>query len=451
MNGIQVNSAALWGARLRPALAQAISPESRPAGASLVSPLRLVLRSHDSRRARALSAPLEAAELTVTVLSGPAATRPAPEGEDVTLIDGGDLAAAESFTQMLREANAPALALVVLSEQTPPQAHSFDAWLSPAAPSAALRRRIESVYRDGVMQAEAEARARTAGALGLNAPTPAAKNRPPAALFVGAPGPAYLPLESAFARCGGQMRATFTAFSAFDHLHDDRFDALVLYGSEDASAALSLISALRRNARLYDMPALLFANDADTRQAGLDRGADEAAAPTGDTNATAMWLAEDIRRARQRRALVRALEAPIAEEGQDFLFFGYHVAGLAQSHHDHGRPLSLAILDIDGQAADAEAWTRGFRELRMLASRLVRASDSTAVLNDRALVFAFPNTTRAGAEIALKRVVEVCECTAFAAGDGGQGPLSFATRTGELSPGESGAGLLARVLQRKAA
>ena len=49
------------------------------------------------------------------------------------------------------------------------------------------------------------------------------------------------------------MRATFTSFSAFDHLHDDRFDALVLNGGADASAALSLISALRRNARLYDI------------------------------------------------------------------------------------------------------------------------------------------------------------------------------------------------------
>lgn len=392
----------------------------------------------------------------MTALSGPAALRAAPEGEDVTLVDGAAPDTAASFLETLRTAEAPALAFAALSETAPFAAHGFDAWLGASAAPESLRRRIESVYRDGVMAAEVEARARTAAALGLTAPVPAKKNRPPAALFVGAPGPAYLPLEGAFARCGGQMRATFTSFSAFDHLHDNNFDALVLNGAVDASSALSLISALRRNARLYDMPALLFAGDAETRQAGLDRGADDAAGPEQDSETTALWLAEDIRRARRRRQLVQALESPITrsgeEEGQDFLFFGYHLAGLAQMHHDRGRALSLGVLDIaGGETVSREAWARGFGEISMLASRIVRASDSTAAVNDRQIVFAFPSTHAAGAASAIKRVVEVCECTAFAAGDGGQGPLSFATRTGELSPGESGAGLLSRVLQRKAA
>jgi hypothetical protein len=200
------------------------------------------------------------------------------------------------------------------------------------------------------------------------------------------------------------------------------------------------------------MPALLVSSDGETRQAGLDRGADDVAGPEQDSDATALWLAEDIRRARRRRELVQALESPIAEAGQAFLFFGYHLAGLAQTHHDRGRPLSLGVLDITGgEAVSTEGWLKGFSEIQLLSSRLVRASDSAAAVTERQIVFAFPSTHAKGAASALKRVVEVCECTAFAAGDGGTGPLSFATRIGELSPGESGAGLLSRVLQRKAA
>jgi two-component system cell cycle response regulator PopA len=416
--------------------------------------MRIVLRCYDGRRARALREALDCAGLSVSALTGPAALRTAPGGEDLTLIDAQDIPAALALAQTLRDNGGPSLAIVGLRAQGPSADESMglDAWASPSAPGECLRRRLDSAFRDGVMAAECVERGRTAEALGLGGPAPANSNRPPAALFVGAPATVFLPLETAFAKCGGQLRASFTSFSAFDHLHDDAFDALVLHGGADASAALSLISALRRNARLYDMPTLLFADDAETRDAGIARGADETAPADGDCNAVALWLAEDVRRARRRRALVRALECPVAEPDKAFGFFSFHLAGQAQTHHDRGRPLSIGVLEISGgENAGSETWARGFGEIAMLSARLVRAADISTPIDARRIAFAFPCMGGEGARVAMQRVIEVCECTAFAAGDGGCGPLSFAIRTAELSPGESGAGLLSRALQDKAA
>ena len=417
--------------------------------------MRIVVRSPDARRARPLVERLESAGLEATALVGPAARRSAPGGEDVTILDGADPAQAIAFAQNLRDDGAPSLALVgaCASDAPPPSvAARLDAWADLESAPETIGRRINRVFRDGVLSAEVVARARTAESLNLAPPLVTTDyNQPASVLFVGCPTPSFLALQRAMQTWGGRMGATFTSFSAFDHVHDDQFDALVLFGGDDAGPALSLIAALRRNSSLHDMPAYFLGESEDDRALALERGVDEAMQPRFEAPKAALWLIEDIRRARLRRALMRALDAPIAAPDEAFAFFGRHLAGLAQTHHDRGRPLSLAVLEANSAAIGAPAWRKGFDDILNLTSRLTRASDSVAPIDGQRIVLAFPSTYSGGAAAALQRVVSVCECTAFAAGDGLGAPVRLSYRVAELSPGESGAGLLSRAMLARAA
>lgn len=411
--------------------------------------MRIVVRSQNARAAREIAGALEPAGLAAQALTGGAALRPAPDGEDVAIVDARDPEAAGEIAEILRAAGGPALAYVGAGPRAaaPSADGRLDGWIALDGAAPSLVRRLHAAVRQGVRDAEIAARARTAAALALPWLAQAPSEAPAQALFVGAPSPVFLALQEAFAQKGGRLGAVFTAFAAFDHIHGAGFDALALNTRSDADAALSFIGAVRRNRSFADWP--IYALDAadGVGDAAVARGADEAFAPGADMAATAGWLAHDITRIRRRNAAVAALEAPLAGQDEAFAVFGYHLAGLAQSHHDRGWALSAGVLEITGaKRTNTARWRRGLGEIARVAARMARASDSVVIMDETRLVFAFPVTTRHEAEASLRRIVEVCDCTAFAAGDHGGGPLKFAPRAMELSPGESGAGLLTRLL-----
>lgn len=409
--------------------------------------MRLIIRTADVRRARALQGAFEAAEVDATALIGPAATRPSQQGEDITILDA-EGADGEDLVRALRKEINAAVAYIAASVKPPRTGAAFDAWLSLKAPPALMRRALETIYRDGVCAEESRYRRRTAASLGLETPKPAPIRGKISALFVGAPQPSFLALERAWRAHGGAIAGTFTSFSAFDQLHDDKFDAVILNAVDDAPAALSLCGAMRRNAKLHHMPALMLIGGDDSRKAALERGASWLAEPKDDLDAIVGWLAEDVRRSRKRREALHALECiPGPQAPWNGEQFAAHIETLSGFHHQRGRPLTIGSLRIMSAAARTEKWKRGFNDLVQLAGRLVRASDSHATFDLDAVGFIFPATTEQGARIALKRIESVWDCTAFAAGEATGAPLRFDLRAFELAPGESGAALHARLME----
>src|SRR5262249_31055186 len=137
-------------------------------------------------------------------------------------------------------------------------------------------------------------------------------------LYIGAPNRMFLALERAFAEYDGVVTAAFSSYAGFDHLHDDVFDAVVLNGVQDAPTALSLCSALRRNASLCLLPTMLVASpgDSTTAAAALERGAAAVAFAGASFSPSLGWLFEAIRRDRRRRAAefdIRALRDVMGE------------------------------------------------------------------------------------------------------------------------------------------
>ena len=63
------------------------------------------------------------------------------------------------------------------------------------------------------------------------------------------------------------------------------------------------------------------------------------------------------------------------------------------------------------------------------------------------IAIALPAARLKNARRTAERIASVAECTAFASGEGGAGPLVFEQSVVELQPGESGPALLARALR----
>ena len=132
--------------------------------------------------------------------------------------------------------------------------------------------------------------------------------------------------------------------------------------------------------------------------------------------------------------------------------FEAHLTRLAADHHFNGRPLALAVLRVlpahGARQPSEQVWKRGFDEIASLAARLMRECRQRR--GDRRAISSpspCPQLELAGAKRTARAYRAVAECTAFASGEGGAGPLVFEQSAVELQPGESGAGMLARALR----
>lgn len=423
--------------------------------------MRIVVRGRDVRAVRDAQALLAAAGVEAVALPGAAKSA---EGEDVVIVSAmkNERATAAAYATSLAAERAPLALLAGLEHAAPPPlglktAPPFTGAIALDAPAALLDAQIAAFIRDGVAAGERNRRRATAVELGLKAPkTPEPKKL--RALYVGAPSPFFLKLEAAFSQYDGTTAAAFSSFVGFDHLHNENFDCVVLNGAQESPRAISFCSALRRNAGLYHLPTLMLTapGDEKTAKSAIERGAC-AVAPADAANGPALgWLFEAIRRERMRKRAEHELRAlrDIMGEARTGLFraepFGVHLARLADDHHATGRAFSvvaLRVLPAHGAREPAEdVWRKGFAEIASLAGRLVRDADCGATLGADLIALALPATDLKGARRTAERVASVAECTAFASGETGAGPLVFEQSVAELQPGESGKGLLARAL-----
>ncbi len=418
--------------------------------------MRIVVRSQDAHALREAQARLGAAGIEAIAMPG--FSRAAPDGEDVSVFCGPG--ALEQARIAATRDMAPLAALAALA--LPPELGLLEFASSGAiaidAPPPPLASQFEAQVRVAIIEEEAARRRATLRELAIAAPAPC-QDRPLKALYVGAPSASFLALEAAFAAQGGAIKAAFSSFTGFDHLHDEAFDAVILNGAEDVATALSLCAALRRNTALCHLPTMVLTggDDEATIAAAYERGASAIASSHNACGVSLGWLFEAIRRERRRRGGEHALRAlrDLMGDTRTGLFrpapFKAHLARLAQDHQQCGRPFSVVALRVTpafgaSEPSDA-AWARGFAEIGSLAARLMRETDCGAALGRELIALALPVSTFEAARRSVERIASVAECTAFASGDGGAGPLVFERSVVELQAGESGPGLLARALR----
>jgi two-component system cell cycle response regulator PopA len=345
----------------------------------------------------------------------------------------------------------------------------FDLVMAPPLHASQVAMRLDAMVRLAVAEEEFELRAATFADRGRRLEAPVNDSAPLQILTVGEPAPKFLALTHALRQSGAETTGAFTAFTAFDYLHERAFDAVVLWAGETHAEALSIASGMRRNTRLFHVPTVLYQRvgaEVSLSEA-YNRGLSDIAAadtPEADTASRVVALARAFRRETAiRKALDRAKSSGLMDAATGLFtrdLFAAHLSRLAKALEQRNRPLSIAVLRI-GERPDllklrAEGWIdRAIPQIGSMIGRLVRAEDTAARLAPDVFALALPAATQAAAKTAAERIAAVIACTAFDAGDG-ETPftIDFGIGAAEVEAGESPAQALeraaARAMTRKA-
>lgn len=365
---------------------------------------------------------------------------------------GGDEAL--GLADRLKEACAPRRLPVIGIGQPHPalELRGFDLVLVPPIHPAQMAMRLETLVRTAVAEEEFELRLETFADRGRRLDIPEPEPSPYQVLAIGEPAPQFLALSNALAHQGAEVVGAFTAYTAFDYLHERRFDAVVLWAGENPQEALSIAAGLRRNTRLYHTPALLYMRPESyvTAAEAYHRGITDVATPQTLEAETARRVIELARAYRRQTSVRQALEGARTSGLMDAatgLFtrdlFAAHLARLAQAAKSRNRALSVCVLKVadnpDLAALRAGGWVgRAIPQIGSMVGRLVRVEDTAARLGPEVFALALPATGAGAARAAGERIAAVIGCTAFEAGDG-KPPfvVEFDLGVAEVGPGDT--------------
>ncbi len=341
---------------------------------------------------------------------------------------------ADALAARLKVASAPRRVPVIAMGQPEAFLRDFGFDLTLATPihpgQAAMR--LESLVRTAIAEEEFEIRYETLSERGHVLEAPRHDEGAFRILAIGEPAPQFLALSNALARHGAEVVGAFTAFTAFDYLHERPFDAVVLWAGDAPHEALSIASGLRRNTRLYHTPALLYMKDdmLVTPAEAFNRGVSDVASPETPEAETAKRVVELARAYRRHKAVRECLEQARGSGLMDAatgLFtrdlFAAHIGRLAKAAQLRASPLSLCVLRLTDKpelkSVRAGGWlARAVPQIGSMIGRLVRVEDTAARLGPEVFALALPATPLESARTAGERIAAVIGCTAFDAGEG---------------------------------
>lgn len=364
---------------------------------------------------------------------------------------------AETLRAACRPRRLPVVALA--SPEAASVGEAFDLVLGGAAHPAQIALRLEQLVRTAVSEEEFELRGATFAERNARLELPSDARTPLSVLMVGSPSPHVLALTNAMTAIGLDCVGAFTPYTAFDYLHDRRFDAVALWGGEDQAEAISIAAGMRRNTRLFHIPTLLYlrrTEDLDLSEV-FNRGITDVASLETPEPETAERLAALGRAYRRQSSIRQALENARGSGLMDAstgLFtrdlFAGHLARLGVSARERNRPLSVCVLRVAERPELAQVRASGWLDRAMpqigsMIARLVRAEDTAARLASEVFALALPATPLGHARLVGDRIAAVIACTAFESGPG-RSPfvVEFEVGAAEVAPGESAARALER-------
>jgi len=398
---------------------------------------RVLIVARDDSVAGPLSEGLDRLGWRTVTARGPYAAMAAlgDLGVEAVIVDlGSSGEEGMGLARRLRAACAPRrLPVIAIGDPRPENnALGFDLTLAAPVHPAQAALRLENLVRMAISEEEFDLRRETFSDHGRRLDEAEADHSLFRVLAIGEPTPQFLALSNALSQTGAEVVGAFTAYTAFDYLHERPFDAVVLWAGDNSQEALSIAAGMRRNTRLYHTPALLYMRRESyvTLSEAYHRGISDVASPDTPEIETARRVIELARNFRRQAAIRKALEKARSSGLMDpstGLFtrdlFAHHLQRLAQSARLRNRPLSVCVLRVADRPEVAEArrstWLdRAIPQIGSMISRLVRVEDTASRLSPEVFALALPATGFEAAKAAGERIAAVIGCTAFEAGEG---------------------------------
>lgn len=314
-----------------------------------------------------------------------------------------------------------------MSRPFPDASVGFDSTLfTPMHPSQ-IANRVNAMIRLGVMDGEISRRLETLGEDFGQTPdigdlSPDKKFR---VLFIGKASPSFMVIINALQDRGVEVTAAFTSFSAFDYLHGDPFDAVVMNALEQSEPAFSISETMRRNSRLYHTPTLFLVNGHTFKDydGAYERGARDiidSDADSDEIGGRILELANYHRIHEQMKSdfLNLAVDAAVDPSSTAYsqVFLRAHLPRTLRDAAKANLPVTLIGLKLTSSSTDdvtAEAIDSAYKQTAELINNLVRMQDVVCRWDRDTFVLAFFDTDAPQAKIILARIRSLLDCTVY--------------------------------------
>jgi len=329
-----------------------------------------------------------------------------------------------------------------LSRPSPDVSVGFDSTLFAPMHASQIANRVNAMIRLGMMDGEISRCLETLredfGATpNIRDMSPDRKFR---VLFIGKASPSFMIIINALQDKGVEVTAAFTSFSAFDYLHGDPFDAVVMNALDHSEPAFSISEAMRRNSKLYHTPTLFLVNGSTFTDydAAYQRGARDIIDQDADAEEISgriLELANYHRIHEQMKSdfltIANDASGDTSSKAYSQAFMRAHLPRVLRDAAELEVPVTLLGLKLTSECVGEvtkEAIDSAFNQTADLINSLVRMQDVVCRWDDDKFVLAFFDTDRLQAEIALKRINALLACTVYDSGHVGEGPLNVSAQ-----------------------
>lgn len=306
----------------------------------------------------------------------------------------------------------------------------FDSVVFPPAHPPQIARRVNSMMRLQTMQREIMLRMDTLREdFGIEYIfSEDALHSPFRILFIGKASPEFMVVINALEDRNVEVIAAFTSFSAFDFLHENPFDAVVISMVGGPEPGMTICETMRRNSKLYNTPTLMLVGD-DFEDADLayKKGATDlipSRASQEEISGRIVELANGYRIQQRLKAEFGAIGGERSTDAAtgvyNSAFFAAHLRRIYAADIAACEPTSVMLLQFKPKTPETiepQRLKAAFDQAGRMIKNMVRMEDIVARISDESYAVAFPGQSPDKIETVTERISAIIHEAGFQGGN----------------------------------